>query len=192
VYDDFTKLLVEKTQKVVVGNPLENAVSRGPVIDSEAVKRFENAVSEVKNSGRVLVGGERISDGELARGNFVQPTVVEAPTDSKVWTNELFVPFVAINAVDSLDQAFDLANDTPYGLTAGFYSEDKGEVELFLDEVEAGVVYVNRRAGATTGAWPGVQPFGGWKGSGSSGKAGGGLYYVQLYMREQSQTVVEE
>ena len=53
-------------------------------------------------------------------------------------------------------------------------------------------MYVNRRAGATTGAWPGVQPFGGWKGSGSSGKAGGGLYYVQLYMREQSQTVVEE
>jgi 1-pyrroline-5-carboxylate dehydrogenase len=192
VYDDFTKLLVEKAQKVVVGNPLEKAVYMGPVIDSEAVKRFENAVSEVKNSGRVLVGGERISEGELARGNFVQPTVVEAPTDSKVWTNELFVPFVAVNAVDSLDQAFDLANNTPYGLTAGFYSEDNGEVELFLDEVEAGVVYVNRRAGATTGAWPGVQPFGGWKGSGSSGKAGGGLYYVQLYMREQSQTVVEE
>ncbi len=45
-------------------------------------------------------------------------------------------------------------------------------------------------AGATTGAWPGVQPFGGWKGSGSSGKAGGGLYYVQQFMREQSQTVI--
>jgi 1-pyrroline-5-carboxylate dehydrogenase len=192
VYDDFKKLLVAKTQKVVVGNPLEKSVYMGPVIDSEAVKRFENAVSEVKNSGEVLVGGERMSEGDLARGNFVQPTVVEAPTDSKVWTNELFVPFVALNAVDSLDDAFKLANDTPYGLTAGFYSEDKGEVELFLGEVEAGVVYVNRRAGATTGAWPGVQPFGGWKGSGSSGKAGGGLYYVQLYLREQSQTVVEE
>jgi 1-pyrroline-5-carboxylate dehydrogenase len=192
VFEDFKKLLVEKTEKIVVGNPLEKSVYMGPVIDSEAVKRFENAVTEVKNSGGVLAGGERISEGELARGNFVQPTVVEAPRDSKVWTNELFVPFVAINAVDSLDEAFELANDTPYGLTAGFYSEDKGEVELFLGEVEAGVVYVNRRAGATTGAWPGVQPFGGWKGSGSSGKAGGGLYYVQLYMREQSQTVVEE
>ena len=54
-----------------------------------------------------------------------------------------------------------------------------------------GVVYVNRAAGATTGAWPGVQPFGGWKGSGTSGKAGGGLYYVQQYMREQSRTVVK-
>jgi len=102
------------------------------------------------------------------------------------------VPLVAVHPVDSLDEALKLANDTPYGLTAGFYSEDASEREYFLSEIEAGVVYVNRRAGATTGAWPGVQPFGGWKGSGSSGKGGGGLYYVQLYLREQSQTVVEE
>ena len=59
----------------------------------------------------------------------------------------------------------------------------------FLDTIEAGVVYVNRRAGATTGAWPGVQPFGGWKGSGSTGKSSGGLYYVQQFMREQSRTI---
>ena len=64
-------------------------------------------------------------------------------------------------------------------------------VDKFLDNIQAGVVYVNRKAGATTGAWPGMQPFGGWKGSGSTGKAGGGLHYVQLFMREQSQTVIE-
>ena len=51
---------------------------------------------------------------------------------------------------------------------------------------------MNRRAGATTGAWPGMQPFGGWKGSGTSGKAGGGQHYVQQYLREQSQTVIED
>ena len=66
------------------------------------------------------------------------------------------------------------------------------ELPILLDTIEAGVVYVNRRAGATTGAWPGVQPFGGWKGSGTSGKAGGGPYYVQQYLREQSRTVIEE
>jgi len=49
------------------------------------------------------------------------------------------------------------------------------------------VIYINRRAGATTGAWPGIQPFGGWKGSGTTGKASGGMYYVQQFMREQSQ-----
>jgi 1-pyrroline-5-carboxylate dehydrogenase len=191
-YEDFLNLLKEKTEKVNVGNPVEKDVYMGPVIDSEAVKRFENAVEEARSSGRVVAGGERITDGDLGRGNFVQPTVVEAPIDSNLWKNELFVPFVAVAPIDSIEEGIKEANNTPYGLTAGFYSEDKGEVQLFVDEIEAGVVYINRRAGATTGAWPGVQPFGGWKGSGSSGKAGGGLYYVQLYMREQSQTVVED
>ena len=120
------------------------------------------------------------------------PTVAAVPLDNWIWKRELFVPFVAVGAVDSLDQAFELANDTEYGLTAGFFSEDQGEVDRFLDTIEAGVVYVNRRAGATTGAWPGYQPFGGWKGSGTSGKAGGGDYYVQQYMREQSRTVISE
>jgi 1-pyrroline-5-carboxylate dehydrogenase len=89
-----------------------------------------------------------------------------------------------------VDEGIRLANATPFGLTAGFFSTDQAEVDHFLDEIEAGVVYVNRPAGATTGAWPGVQPFGGWKGSGSTGKAGGGHHYVQQYAREQSRTVV--
>ena len=76
--------------------------------------------------------------------------------------------------------------------TAGLFSEDKGEIDRFFNEIEAGVVYVNRRAGATTGAWPGMQPFGGWKGSGTTGKAGGGLHYVQQYLREQSRTLISD
>jgi 1-pyrroline-5-carboxylate dehydrogenase len=163
----------------------------GPVIDANAVERFQEAVEEARSQGKVLVGGERIEEGDMARGTFVQPTVVEAPVDSRLFKDELFVPFVAVAPVDSIDEAFQKANDTPYGLTAGFYSENAEEIETFFDTIEAGVVYVNRRAGATTGAWPGIQPFGGWKGSGSSGKAGGGLYYVQLYLREQSRTRVE-
>jgi 1-pyrroline-5-carboxylate dehydrogenase len=92
--------------------------------------------------------------------------------------------------VGSLAQAIDWANRSEYGLTAGLFSREPAEVDAFLDRIEAGVVYVNRRAGATTGAWPGFQPFGGWKGSGSSGKASGGPYYVQQFMREQSRTIV--
>ena len=84
------------------------------------------------------------------------------------------MPFVAVAPFDELDEAIEKANDTEYGLTAGFFSEDQAEVDEWLDRIQAGVVYVNRRAGATTGAWPGVQPFGGWKGSGTTGKAGGG------------------
>jgi 1-pyrroline-5-carboxylate dehydrogenase len=164
----------------------------GPVINTKAVDTFEQAVADVKaGGGEVLLGGERIAEGDLARGNFVRPTIVEAPFENRVWKDELFVPFVAIAPVDSLDEALERANDTEYGLTAGFFSEDADEKERFLNGIEAGVVYVNRRAGATTGAWPGMQPFGGWKGSGTSGKAGGGLHYVQQYLHEQSQTVIE-
>jgi 1-pyrroline-5-carboxylate dehydrogenase len=65
------------------------------------------------------------------------------------------------------------------------------EVAEFLDRIEAGVTYSNRAAGATTGAWPGYQPFGGWKGSGNTGKAIASFYYLAQYLREQSQTVVE-
>ena len=93
--------------------------------------------------------------------------------------------------VDSLDEAMTLANGSHLGLTAGFFSADPGEIEEFLADIQAGVVYVNRAAGATTGAWPGVQPFGGWKGSGSTGKNIGGLYTVPCYLREQSRTVCQ-
>jgi 1-pyrroline-5-carboxylate dehydrogenase len=92
--------------------------------------------------------------------------------------------------VDSLETAMELANDVDYGLTAGIYG-NKDEVQYFFENIEAGVNYANRPQGATTGAWPGFQPFGGWKGSGSSGKNAGGKYYVQLYMHEQSRTVIE-
>ena len=95
-----------------------------------------------------------------------------------------------VTRVGSFDEALAEANAPVYGLTAGIFSEDAGEVERFLDEVEAGVVYVNRRAGATTGAWPGTQSFCGWKSSGATGKGGLGPYYVAQFMREQSRTVV--
>jgi 1-pyrroline-5-carboxylate dehydrogenase len=192
VYDRFVDLLREKTQGIVIGNPLERDTYLGPVINDAAVQTFEEASNEAKKNGRIIAGGERIVDGDLQRGKFVQPTVAEVPLDSWIWRKELFVPFVSVAPIDSLDEGLRLANETEYGLTAGFYSEDEAEQREFLDRIQAGVVYVNRRAGATTGAWPGVQPFGGWKGSGTTGKAGGGPYYVLQYMREQSRTVIEE
>ena len=125
-------------------------------------------------------------------GYFVQPTNVDdLPESHPLWKHEMFLPIVTIADFEDLDEAMAKANDVEYGLTAGFFSEDEDEIEWFLDNIEAGVLYVNRETGATTGAWPGYQAFGGWKGSGSTGKAGGSLYYVQQYMHEQSQTVVD-
>lgn len=88
--------------------------------------------------------------------------------------------------VVSLDEAIGLANKTEYGLTAGIFSEEDREIEEFFNRIQAGVTYANRRAGATTGAWPGINSFGGWKASGSTGRGTGGPYYVQQFMREQS------
>lgn len=190
VLADFIAKLVAQASSLTVGDPLARDTYLGPVVDEAAVDRFEQAVAEAHARGTVHCGGERVTDGDLARGTYLQPTVVEVPRDSWIWTTELFVPLIAVAGVDSLDEAFTLANDTTLGLTAGMFSEDDAEVDAFLDRIEAGVVYINRPAGATTGAWPGVQPFGGWKGSGTNGKAGGGPYYVQQYLREQSRTVV--
>jgi 1-pyrroline-5-carboxylate dehydrogenase len=192
VHDEFVRLLVEKTKGIKVGDPLARQNWLGPVINAKAIARYETAVAEAKHDGQVVAGGERLTEGDLGRGYYVAPAVVTGlPPTHRLFRDELFVPFVAVAPIDSIDEGIKLANQSDYALTAGFYGEDEAEQQRFLDGIEAGVIYVNRRAGATTGAWPGVQPFGGWKGSGSTGKAGGGLYYVQQFMREQSQTVVD-
>jgi len=192
VHDELVRLLVEKTEAIQVGDPLLRENWLGPVVDQRAVDRHQQASADARRDGRVFVGGERLTDRGLDRGFYVEPTVVgNLPADHRLFRDELFVPFTAVHAVDSFDEAIRLANDSVYGLTAGVYSEDQGEVQRFLDTCEAGVLYVNRRAGATTGAWPGVQAFGGWKGSGSTGKAGLSMYYVGQFLREQSHTVVD-
>jgi acyl-CoA reductase-like NAD-dependent aldehyde dehydrogenase len=94
---------------------------------------------------------------------------VDVPLGHRLWQHEMFLPITMIHPVGDLDEAMTLANNTKYGLTAGFYGSEE-EVGWFYDNIEAGVVYANRPQGATTGAWPGYQPFGGWKGSGASGK----------------------
>ncbi len=192
VHDELVRLLVEKTEKLTVGDPLIRANWMGPVIDQRAADRHQAAVGEARRDGTVFTGGENLTDGDFARGFYVEPTVVgNLPASHRLFRDELFAPLTAVAAVDSLDEAVALANDSVLGLTAGVYSEDPAEVQQFLDQVEAGVLYVNRRAGATTGAWPGVQAFGGWKGSGSTGKAGLSMYYVAQFMREQSRTIVD-
>ncbi|HEY3523426.1 MAG TPA: aldehyde dehydrogenase family protein [Candidatus Limnocylindrales bacterium] len=192
VMDDFIRILVQKTEAITIGDPVKRENWLGPVINARAVARYENAVGEARTDGRLVIGGERVTENGLDDGFFVAPTVAtDLPPGHRLLRDELFIPFTVVAPVDSVDEALALSNDNVLGLTAGFYSEDRTEVQKFLDQIEAGVVYVNRRAGATTGAWPGIQPFGGWKGSTATGKAGGGFYYVQQFMREQSQTVVD-
>jgi 1-pyrroline-5-carboxylate dehydrogenase len=192
VHDELVKLLVEKTEALTIGDPLIRSNWMGPVIDQRAVDRHQQATAEARRDGTVFVGGERLTDGGLERGFFVEPTIVgNLPQEHRLFVDELFAPFTAVAPVDSLTDAIRLSNESVYGLTAGIFSEDPAEVQQFLDTIETGTLYVNRRAGATTGAWPGVQAFGGWKGSGSTGKAGLSMYYVAQFLREQSHTIVD-
>jgi 1-pyrroline-5-carboxylate dehydrogenase len=112
------------------------------------------------------------------------------PRDSRHFRDEFFAPFLAVSKFTDLKEAVAHANQADYGLTAGVFSSDTNEINYFMDHIEAGVLYANRASGATTGAWPGVQSFCGWKGSGMTGKGGCGPYYVSQFMREQSRTIM--
>ena len=191
--DKFMGLLKSYTERYVkVGDPTRKETFLGPVINSAAVETYSRAADEARQDGGSLVyGGNLVKSAGLERGYFVEPTIVDAlPVTHRLFKDELFVPFVVVAGVNSLEEALSLANDSEYGLCAGIYSRDQKEVQRFFDVVEAGVIYANRRAGATTGAWPGINSFGGWKGSGCTGKSGLGPYYIQQFMREQSRWIV--
>jgi len=191
VYKPFLDQLVGKTRALNIGDPTARDTFLGPLINAVAVKKYEGAVRLGRREGRVVFGGRRLSGGDFVRGYFVEPTLVDrAPKDSPLFEEEFFAPVLAVAEVKSLEEAIKLANDSEYGLTAGIFTNEEKEQQKFFGEIEAGVTYCNRRGGATTGAWPGVQSFGGWKGSGSSGKNALGPYYVAQFMREQSQTVI--
>jgi 1-pyrroline-5-carboxylate dehydrogenase len=194
VKDEFLELLKGYTEKFVkVGDPTRKETFLGPVISKAAVETYTNAVEEAKHDGgRFVYGGNVLTSRGFERGYFVEPAIVDGLSVAhRLFRDELFVPFLVVASVKSFEEAMELANDSEYGLCAGIYTKNRMEMQTFFDRIEAGVTYANRRAGATTGAWPGVNSFGGWKGSGSTGKSGLGPYYVQQFMREQSRWIVE-
>jgi len=192
VYDELVARLKEATDKLVMGDPTDRATYIGPVVGKNSYKDFKDFCEELsQGGGKFLTGGKVRTDGDFAKGYFCEPTfVTDLPFSHRLWQYEMFLPITTIGKVKNLDEAMQIANDVNYGLTAGFYGSDE-EVDWFFDKIEAGVTYANRPQGATTGAWPGFQPFGGWKGSGSSGKNAGGHYYLPLYMHEQIRTRIK-
>ncbi len=169
--------------------PWQLGVFLGPVINKEAKTKFENAVSMAKRDGEILTGGSVLTSSGFENGYFVEPTIVtKLSEDHKLVKEELFLPFLCIQRYDNFDAAIQLANQTEYGLTAGIFSNDKKQLDEFLSKIQAGVVYTNRAASATTAALVSSQPFVGWKNSGSTGKGAGGENYLQQFMRTQTQT----
>jgi acyl-CoA reductase-like NAD-dependent aldehyde dehydrogenase len=191
VADALIDKLLAQIAAIRVGDPCRREYWLGPVINRRAFDNYATFAEQLRTGGATLLtGGRQLTDGDLARGNYVEPLLAEAPVDHPLWKHEMFLPVLMLHRVPDREQAMRLANDSDMGLTAGVYGSDD-DVAWFHDNIEAGVTYANRAQGATTGAWPGYQPFGGWKGSGSTGKAIASFYYLAQYMREQSRTVVE-
>ncbi|MFB5601096.1 MAG: aldehyde dehydrogenase family protein [Nitrososphaeraceae archaeon] len=191
VKNDFINKLLKNVENFTVSNPVEKRSDMGPVINSDAYQKYKKYTKIASKHGKLLYGGSTIEEGDLKYGYYVKPTIIEdIYNKSPLVKNELFLPMLIINEYDNYENALRLANSSEYGLTAGIYSNNSREIELFLQNIESGVLYVNREKGATTGAMVGQQSFGGWKKSGTSGKGAGGKYYLSQFMREQSQTLV--
>ena len=99
----------------------------------------------------MLTGGRRITEEPFNHGYFVEPTIIDGLSkDHPFFKQELFVPITVVGDVLTLEEALQHANDVQYGLTAGIFTQDDREIQEFFDSIQAGVVYANRRAGATT------------------------------------------
>ena len=191
VYNEVVSKIVDLTRKISIGDPTDREVWMGPVINKYSYQDFKDFSQDLSDAGDILIGGKVLTDGDLSKGYYCEPTIAaNVPIEHRLWIQEMFLPISTVTSVPNLEIAMQIANDVNYGLTAGFYGSQE-ETKWFFRNIQAGVTYANRPQGATTGAWPGFQPFGGWKGSGSSGKNAGGHYYLPLYLHEQIQTLIE-
>lgn len=192
IYDAFVARLLAYVASIKIGDPRRRDIFMGPVVNKAAYETFVAARETARRDGKILHGGNRLKGGIFDRGFYVEPTIVaELPAGNRLHSEELFLPFIALRRYSDLKTAIETGNQVDYGLTAGAYAKG-ADLDLFLDLAEAGVLYANRRSGATTGAWPGFQTFAGWKGSGLSGKGGFGPYDLPQFMREQSHTIMED
>jgi succinate-semialdehyde dehydrogenase/glutarate-semialdehyde dehydrogenase len=159
IADKFQKEFVAQMEKLKLGDPFDEKTDVGPLANAEAVKSLQADVSaSVKAGAKVLTGGKP-ADGP---GSFYLPTVLtDIPEDSPAYREELFGPVASIFRVKNLDEAIRVANDSRFGLGASAWTNDKAEQERFINELEAGMVFINQMVFSD----PRV-PFGGVKRSG--------------------------
>lgn len=181
--------VLRRAEALRFGDTMDRTITNGPLINAAAVERFEKTVAHAREAGTILLDGQRLG-GELSHGNYVSPCVVTGlPEDDWMFTTELFVPVLILEPFSDLEEAIARGNRPNLGLAAGFFGTDRAELDVFLSRAQAGVLYANRRNGATNGAWPGIQTFSGWKGSGLTGKGALGPHYLPQFMHEQSRTI---
>ena len=182
IYDEVLDKVLERARALKIGTPETPDVNVGPVISEPQFEKVTSYVEAGKEEGERLLGDD---PGDPDNGYFVSPTIFEVDRGARVAQEEIFGPVLSVIKASDFDNALEIANDSPYGLTGGVYSKNRDHLERAREEFKAGNVYFNR---GITGALVGVQPFGGFGMSGTDSKAGG-PDYLPLHML--ARTVVE-
>ncbi len=157
IADELAEKLVSETEKLVMGNPLDESTTLGTLISEKAAIHVQQTVNNAVHSGaKILTGGAR-------DGAFYEATVIDDVTpDMDLVIRETFGPVAPIIRVNDLDEAIEVANDTEYGLQAGVFTNDYSSAMRFAQEIDAGTVFVNKQSTFRTDN----MPFGGFKNSG--------------------------
>lgn len=164
IYDEFEKGFVEAMKALRVGDPMDESTDVGPLATMQILKDLEEQVQvSVAAGAKILTGGQRLKfSDELAGGNFYEPTVLaDIPKESPAFSDEIFGPVASLFRVKDINEAIDLANATPFGLGAAAWTNDESEGVRFVEEIEAGCVFINGMVASDPRL-----PFGGVKHSG--------------------------
>lgn len=171
IHDDFVTRLCTAASELVLGNGLTNDKAQvGPVINTKQIDKILSYIEIGKAEATLALGGERATDGDLAHGNFMKPTVfTNVDRTARIFREEIFGPVLSVSRADSFEHAIDLANDCAYGLSSSIYTRDVNAAFTAIRDLEAGISYVNA---PTIGA-EAHMPFGGIKGTGNGHREGG-------------------
>ncbi len=183
VYEPVLEGLARRAGEMVVGEGARVGVEVPPLIDTAAAERVMDAIHQARALGAILDSGGRRAEGELAHGSFVLPTVLHDVTPG-MWVidREVFGPVCTVTPAADLEEAIELANAVPYGLSTAILTNDLGRAFRFIERCEAGMVHVNR---ATPGGDPHM-PFGGLKASTASGYREQGAEGLRFFSEQQT------
>jgi aldehyde dehydrogenase (NAD+) len=185
VHATVVERLVAASSAVAVGPATSSSTTMGPLVAmdhrADVARHVEQAIGD---GAEILTGGRAPDRGSYSHGCYFEPTIVDAKPGMRIWSDEVFGPVLAVHAVDSVDEAFALANDSIYGLAASVFTRSLDVAERAIREIDAGQVAVN----LPTSGWDVHEPFGGFRESGSAFKEQG-LPGLQFYTRVKTAAV---
>ena len=178
---EFELKIVERVKRIRMGDPSDTNTNFGPLVSLAHMDKVLNYIALGKKEGaRLIAGGARATEGALAKGNYVQPTVFTDCTDNMtIAREEIFGPVMSILAYDDEAEVIRRANDTDYGLAAGVITENLNRAHRVIHQLQAGICWIN-----TWGESPAEMPVGGYKQSGVGRE--NGLMTLQAYTRVKS------